>query len=369
MYLHFEVASKRLHRTGARFEADIQIAGVGNNDYLGNRGSPLARMERHWSMQTVFLSYASENLDDAQHIEEQLVARGVKVWRDREQLRAGARWPKALGEAIAASDVLLLLWSDQAAASVFVELEWCTALALKKTIFTCLLGDAPLPASLAAIEALQLNVGTEAVERILLALADETKPADHSLQHRVICKLAEIGPREPPEVLRQARAAFSQDRWAVQGSVYQAAGDIHFGSAPPAQKTLLETWQARVAIIAGVLTIITLGIQLVRSNVPAAGAPQTVALHSAAIETQSIAGSIWDEEGEPLSGVDVSVLLGGRQLAKGNTNSVGIFSFQVPATSEAEVTLIAQRARYRTEKRYAHLGNLGFNFKMQKKAE
>ena len=319
-------------------------------------------------MQTVFLSYAREDLDQAVQIERQLVAEGVTVWRDHEQLRAGQSWPKALGEAIAANDVLLLLWSERAAASAFIELEWCTALALKKTVLPCLIGNAPLPASLAAIEAVQLNEVPEAVRRILIALANETKRGDQAHTQKVIRQLAEIGARAPSEVLQKAKAAFAQNHWTVQGSVYQAGGDIHIATAPPARKTMLETWQARVAIVVGVLTAITLGIQLVRSNAPTATEPQT-APQSVAIQEQSIAGSIWDDAGEPLSSVQVSVLLGDKVLASGNTDGLGRFRFQVAAPPQADVTLIAQKDRYRTEKRYTHMGNPGFNFKMRRKQE
>ncbi|MGH8488760.1 MAG: toll/interleukin-1 receptor domain-containing protein [Gammaproteobacteria bacterium] len=80
-------------------------------------------------------------------IERELRAAQVSVWRDQDKLYGGQRWPKALSEAIAAQDYLLLCWSKSAAASTNVELEWCAALALKKTIIPCLLDDAPLPPS------------------------------------------------------------------------------------------------------------------------------------------------------------------------------------------------------------------------------
>src|ERR1700693_2444072 len=100
-------------------------------------------------MPTVFLSYAREDLDQARQVERELAAMEVTVWRDQEQLRTGQNWPKALGEAIAGSDALLLLWSSRAAESTFVELEWSTALALQKPVFPCLLENVPLSQSVA----------------------------------------------------------------------------------------------------------------------------------------------------------------------------------------------------------------------------
>jgi hypothetical protein len=66
-------------------------------------------------MPAVFLSYAREDLDRARQVDERLAARGFSVWRDENQLRAGQSWPKALGDAIAGSDVLLQLCSRHAA--------------------------------------------------------------------------------------------------------------------------------------------------------------------------------------------------------------------------------------------------------------
>jgi hypothetical protein len=43
----------------------------------------------------------------------------------------------AIGEAIAAHDHVMLLWSKTAAQSHFVEFEWNTAVALRKTILPC----------------------------------------------------------------------------------------------------------------------------------------------------------------------------------------------------------------------------------------
>ena len=73
------------------------------------------------------------------------------MWRDQERLRGGARWPRALGEAISTCDFFLLCWSGQAKASDFVDLEWNTALALKKPIVPYLLDDTPLPPTLSAV--------------------------------------------------------------------------------------------------------------------------------------------------------------------------------------------------------------------------
>ena len=88
-------------------------------------------------MPNVFISYAREDLAVVQPLEQALIACGIGVWRDQESLYGGQQWPKAIGDAISAHDVLLLAWSKHAAASHFVEFEWTTAIALRKTILPC----------------------------------------------------------------------------------------------------------------------------------------------------------------------------------------------------------------------------------------
>jgi hypothetical protein len=317
-------------------------------------------------MPTVFLSYAREDLEQATRIEQQLTTVGVAVWRDQQKLRAGLNWPKALGEAIAASDALVMLWSRRAAESSFVELEWSVALALKKRVIPCRLDRSPLPASLAATQAIQPDGIAEAASAISLAMAQETQSADQSQIKKVVCQLAEIGGGDPSEVLLKAKAVFALGDLTIRGSVYQATGDIHIGTSSPS-RTLLEKWQAWVAIAVGVVTVITLATQMVRTTATTSKGPPAPAKENVLVQEQLMTGSIWDEAGEPLANVRVSVLLGNRLLATDQTDSLGRFTFQATAPADADVMVIAQKDHYQTEKRYTHLGNQGFNFMMRRK--
>jgi TIR domain len=131
-------------------------------------------------MAQVFLSYARRDLPTLQPLLQNLVAHGITVWRDQDSLYGGQRWPKAIGEAIAAHDVLLLVWSQEAAASHFVEFEWNTALALQKSILPCLLDQTPLPPALRAINGIDARLPHEALSKILQAL----QQAGHASQGR-----------------------------------------------------------------------------------------------------------------------------------------------------------------------------------------
>lgn len=99
-------------------------------------------------MPNVFISYASEQQAVAQQLEAELAAKGVNAWRDKTRLHAGERWPKALGDAIADSEALILLWSAEAEQSDFVELEWNIAVAMNKPVMPCLLDENSLPHTL-----------------------------------------------------------------------------------------------------------------------------------------------------------------------------------------------------------------------------
>lgn len=120
-------------------------------------------------MPSVFISYAQADRAVVEGIEAGLARAGVAIWRDLYALRAGQRWPEALGEAIAAQENFLLCWSQAASASGFVRLEWNTALALGKPIIPCRLDETPLPPSLSALQAVDARQAG-ALARILAGL-------------------------------------------------------------------------------------------------------------------------------------------------------------------------------------------------------
>ncbi|MCH7755390.1 toll/interleukin-1 receptor domain-containing protein [candidate division KSB1 bacterium] len=91
------------------------------------------------SKPAVFMSYARQDLGLAKKFERALAERGFSVWRDQESIYAGENWPKAIGEAISSQNYVLLFWSRNAGKSHFVEFEWTTAIALRKSILPCLL--------------------------------------------------------------------------------------------------------------------------------------------------------------------------------------------------------------------------------------
>ena len=291
-------------------------------------------------MPTVFLSYSRTDLPLVEQLEAQLKNHPeISIWRDQEKIYGGQKWPKVLGEAIADQDVFLLAWSKNSAASHFVEFEWCTAIALKKTIVPCLLDDTPLAPSLRTVNGYRLDNATGLIKSL------RTAPlADVQRREPVIRKLSDITATEETAVLAQAKTVFAQQQWTVQGNVYQAGGDIHIHNesaapnTPEKAKPLVERWQAWAALVVAMLTAASLATDL----------PGKFGLKwwptKEVIVEQKLAGKVQDTKtGEFLAGVDVTLPDFGRAL---KTNRDGYFEFHVPAPLEDSVTILAKADGY-----------------------
>ena len=129
-----------------------------------------------------------------------------------------------------------MVWSKNAARSHFVEFEWNSAIALRKTILPCLLDDTRLPPALSAINALDMRQLDDALPRMLQALQQPVPRPDPGRSAEVIAQLRSLHPMDPEVVVKAARAIFAQQGWSVQGNVYQAAGDFHLTIAQPEAK-------------------------------------------------------------------------------------------------------------------------------------
>ena len=313
-------------------------------------------------MPRVFLSYARTDLRAVRPIEHALRRHGIAVWRDQESLYGGQQWPKAIGAAIAAHDCVVLVWSESAARSYFVEFEWNSAIALRKPILPCLLDDTPLPAALSGIHAIDATHLDEALPRILQALRRPVPPPDPGRRAEVIAQLGALPSTAPEEVVQTAKAIFAQHGWSVHGSVYQAGRDFHLTIAPPEStpaKTIVERWQTWVALCVGVLTMTTLAADLpgTLQKLLGSGAPGVQVIE------QPLRGMILDEHQRPVSGVDVFL----PEFNQGTTTDHrGLFTLHVTAEEERPVRVIARKSGYVTRDSDATLGNTSLSFTMPK---
>ncbi len=298
-------------------------------------------------MPNLFLSYSRKDASIVEQLEAALRAHGHTVWRDQESIRGGENWPQAMGEAIASHDFVVLAWSQHTATSHFVEFEWTTALALRKTIVPCLLDHTPLPPSLAAINGIPFQNFETGLAVLLKSLQQPVAATAPSQQAHVLAQLQTLKANAPEKVVAEAKSLFQQQASNVQGNVYQAGRDVHVTIAPqteePKKKLLgkLLTW---VGLIGGLLTIV-LGTMELREKIapPAASTLQTDSTQTVAA-WQTLKGQIKDETGLPLDSVRV-VLPEFNQ--SDTTDANGVFEFRVYALPQERVRLEAYRKGYR----------------------
>lgn len=314
-------------------------------------------------MPTVFLSYSRVDLPLIEQLEAQLKSHpDISIWRDQEKIYGGQKWPKVLGETIADQDIFLLAWSKNSADSHFVEFEWTTALALKKTVVPCLLDSTPLSPSLRAAHAIPINDPL----RLIAALTGAGGTADARLRTEVVSKLEQIAATEPQDALQAAKTFFDQRNWMVQGSVIQGENvTVHIRPeiGRPA-KSLAEKWQVWVGVVVGLLTVVTLAMELPRKMNHTQPATTPKPVEEAKSKHQTLSGAIRSEENDPLPNVRVS-------LPKFNlettTDQFGQFRFEVTAPPQETIALLAQKPGYETYEADVSLGNTVLGFTMRKK--
>ena len=93
----------------------------------------------------IFLSHSWEDKAFVRRLEAELKAAGAEVWVDHSGVRAGDNLSKEISQALAWCNTVVLVWSQAAAGSHWVELEWTAALALRKVIVPCRRDETDLP--------------------------------------------------------------------------------------------------------------------------------------------------------------------------------------------------------------------------------
>jgi hypothetical protein len=318
-------------------------------------------------MPSVFLSYSRDDLPLIDQLEAQLKqTRTISIWRDQENIRGGQKWPKVLGEAIADQDVFLLAWSKNSQRSHFVEFEWCTAIALKKTIVPCLLDSTPLPPSLTATNAISVNDFRE----IVMAITGAGSATDTGLRTQVIGKLAEITATKEEDVLVAAKSSFDQQNWTVHGNVIQGEHvTVQIGQQTgESTKGFAEKWQTWVGVVVGVLTAATLVVELPKKiepePVPKPSPGTTKTVDPEKPKLQFLGGAIRNEANDPLP--DVQVSLPQFNLTS-TTDPLGQFRFEVTASNQETIALLAQKPGYQPYETDVTAGNTSLGFTMKKR--
>ncbi len=127
-------------------------------------------------------------------------------------------------------------------------------------------------------------------------------------------------------------------------------------------KSLAERWKFRVFLIVGLLTIITLTLDLPEKLSKATKVVTDDSSKKADKMIQPLSGFIRDGNNHPLPGVTVSLPQYG---VTSITDDLGRFEFKVKAARQESVDLMAQKEGYLTYDAFATLGNKGFSFTME----
>lgn len=194
-----------------------------------------------------FISYSSQDAGFVSQLEASLKRAQFDTWRDVQSLRAGERWPRKLGDAIAASPTFILIWSANADRSDFVELEWTIAIALKRTICIIALDASDLPTTLRSTEAKRTTDAGEASRWLLNQEPSAAPPTIDTTANPTIQKLSATTDTTPPReiTINLSVASFAQAATAVHGNVIQSSGPVTIiqsyaePSAPPGTATVL----------------------------------------------------------------------------------------------------------------------------------
>jgi len=120
-----------------------------------------------------FISHSSKNRAAARRLEKLLESEGLDVWLDDSEIRLGVLLDSELQSSIRQCRTFVLLWSQPAAASRWVNSEWLTAFHLDRLILSCVLDETRLPQCLQNSVYLNLReVGQEEAKRLARQIGD-----------------------------------------------------------------------------------------------------------------------------------------------------------------------------------------------------
>ncbi len=91
-----------------------------------------------------FISYSSRNRGKVRKIAADLEALDLEVWFDQDDIRTGQLLGMELQESVRRVDAVVLMWSQFAARSRWVHVEWITGLHEGKHVLVCALDDHPM---------------------------------------------------------------------------------------------------------------------------------------------------------------------------------------------------------------------------------
>jgi hypothetical protein len=93
----------------------------------------------------IFVSHSSKDKDFTKYLAKRLTEAGYRCWVDVESIPDGSTWPREIQKAVESCGALVVVMSEHARLSEWVERETMLALELRKPVFIARVDEAPLP--------------------------------------------------------------------------------------------------------------------------------------------------------------------------------------------------------------------------------
>lgn len=121
----------------------------------------------------LFISHSSKDTKYTEYLAGRLTDAGYRCWVDVDSIPAGSTWPREIQQAVENCGALVVVMSENARLSEWVERETLLALDLRKPVFIARMDDAPLPIHLINRQFSDFRRRREtAMKKLLSALTD-----------------------------------------------------------------------------------------------------------------------------------------------------------------------------------------------------
>lgn len=193
-------------------------------------------------MTQIFVAHSPDDADYAEHIRRDLEAKGYTTWREPTSLTMESiLYPKTIENIILGSAAVVLVWSNSAAQSEWVERYMLFAQSLKKPIFPIVLGGTGLPNTLVSVTPIIDQALCTDATTSLIALLDFPTPQSTDPLIKLFEQAAHEFIRIRKEAIDQAAEMLKQNEYREEVLAileYLAHYDLIMGVRDKAQEVL-----------------------------------------------------------------------------------------------------------------------------------
>jgi len=116
----------------------------------------------------IFISYSRKDSDFVRRLVDDLTSRGVDIWLDQRDIKAGERWDTSVQNGLRDSDYFMVVLSPESVSSENVMDEIAYAMSKAKHVFPILFRDCDVPYRLARVQYVDFRESYEdGLERLL----------------------------------------------------------------------------------------------------------------------------------------------------------------------------------------------------------